>query len=443
MIIEIHVLSFRSLALNGKMNANGEETLEELQCPVCKTSYPNLETFMSHMNTHLVDKLRDESYADACQIYVKEEIIEEPEIVIANVQSIRNSESNLNTANDLNENDPLDIGESSKVRRVGTRIGLRKRTHEKPKEFDVNGPKKSVSQSIKKLVKNRSKKLVKNQSKKLDKRRKCSMPEIKKCYVRLERLQIEKIDITKDKAKKNSLGSGKVEKSDALKKLEQLKIKSNLSYEILPKKSDQLICKYCNKSSFTSVGGLKIHVSEVHEKDRNFKCEKCSRAFVRKGDLKAHVNAVHEKRKDFKCEICQKAFFRNNYLQTHVNTVHKNVSIVMFQCNMCKKTFTSNSHLKDHVTAVHERAKEFKCEICNKVFKCKSHLKEHVIAVHEKRKDFKCEICNKAFSLKKVLTKHVNVVHKNVSNFMCRICNKAFQGSADLFRHNAALHKNE
>ena len=64
------------------MNANEEVTADELQCPVCKTSYLNLETLMLHMNSHLVDELRDESYADPCHIYVKEEIIEQPEIII-------------------------------------------------------------------------------------------------------------------------------------------------------------------------------------------------------------------------------------------------------------------------------------------------------------------------------------------------------------------------
>ena len=62
----------------------------------------------------------------------------------------------------------------------------------------------------------------------------------------------------------------------------------------------------------------------VHEKRRDFKCEKCEKAFVNIRELNAHVTAIHEGKKPFKCEICNVDFGYEKNLKNHIKFIHEN-----------------------------------------------------------------------------------------------------------------------
>ena len=72
-------------------------------------------------------------------------------------------------------------------------------------------------------------------------------------------------------------------------------------------------------------GTLNRHVSAVHEKLQNFKCNRCEYATGQASNLKRHVLAVHEKVKNYKCEECQYAASRAITLRQHVLSVHEKV----------------------------------------------------------------------------------------------------------------------
>ena len=71
----------------------------------------------------------------------------------------------------------------------------------------------------------------------------------------------------------------------------------------------------------------------IHEGQKDFKCESCSKSFSHAGDLKKHLRRIHEGYKDHKCESCGKSFPQEGNLKKHICTVHEKDSIV--QCSCC------------------------------------------------------------------------------------------------------------
>ena len=86
-----------------------------------------------------------------------------------------------------------------------------------------------------------------------------------------------------------------------------------------PKKS--FTCDFCN-IIFTSPSNLKIHKTNVHERQKNYNCETCDKAFDRKFNLEVHVKMKHNKSRDFKCELCPHACSRKPDLKKHMTNVH-------------------------------------------------------------------------------------------------------------------------
>ncbi|GBO29059.1 hypothetical protein AVEN_122502-1 [Araneus ventricosus] len=75
-------------------------------------------------------------------------------------------------------------------------------------------------------------------------------------------------------------------------------------------------CEICQKS-FGRNGHLnrhmRIHASEIEEKENYLKCDICDKTFGRKDNLKDHMK-THSKENDFKCDICDRSFQRNHLL---------------------------------------------------------------------------------------------------------------------------------
>ena len=53
---------------------------------------------------------------------------------------------------------------------------------------------------------------------------------------------------------------------------------------------------------------LKKHIDSVHNKLKEFQCDKCSYASAYKGSITKHENIVHKKLLPFECQFCQKRF---------------------------------------------------------------------------------------------------------------------------------------
>ena len=70
---------------------------------------------------------------------------------------------------------------------------------------------------------------------------------------------------------------------------------------------------------------LKKHRKAVHEGIKDFKCDKCDKAFASITTLKTHITYVHTNKRDHICEDCGKAFATKSAVNRHFLTVHKGV----------------------------------------------------------------------------------------------------------------------
>ena len=70
---------------------------------------------------------------------------------------------------------------------------------------------------------------------------------------------------------------------------------------------------------------LERHILTVHENIRDFLCQFCKKAFLKKDHLKRHIQTVHEKKRDFECDICNKSFTTSSSLKTHITKIHKDL----------------------------------------------------------------------------------------------------------------------
>ena len=234
---------------------------------------------------------------------------------------------------------------------------------------------------------------------------------------------------------------------------------------------------------------MKDHITNVHEGQRNFKCDLCGKYFGRKQDLKKHKTNVHDtveklrkrsvligsenvksinepkNRKEnetFKCEICCRIFSNKCNLRVHATAIH-NVETVekqkQFQCDICFKYFPKISNVKKHKSSVHEGEKNFKCDLCEISFVQKRNLIKHETTVHDgvnelenndiSLTDFvKCDICFQTYSSKRSLNIHKVSVHigampLQLKNIKCEVCGKIFVNNSQLNGHFRRHHYTE
>ena len=73
-------------------------------------------------------------------------------------------------------------------------------------------------------------------------------------------------------------------------------------------------------------------------------------------DLPKHIKNVHEGQRDHKCEYCEKKYTEKKHLLTHIKRVHDNIRDE--HCNQCGKLFFTKEVLKRHIRNMHKHSKD-------------------------------------------------------------------------------------
>lgn len=93
---------------------------------------------------------------------------------------------------------------------------------------------------------------------------------------------------------------------------------------------------------------LWIHIRSVHLQERNHECPICNARFFSKYCLSRH-KVIHTGEKNFKCEVCGKAYARRKNLREHSRT-HE---VGQFNCSACGRNCGDHATLVAHVNSTH------------------------------------------------------------------------------------------
>lgn len=154
--------------------------------------------------------------------------------------------------------------------------------------------------------------------------------------------------------------------------------KSNLTahFELCTKKSDSndINDRMTNASSDQNFPAS----NNASFEKRRFHCQECGLTFRTKARQEKHDKSGCSRSKIFKCETCSKVFVKRSELHAHL-VVHTGVK--SFLCDICGLAFTTKGNQRVH-QRTHFSQKRFKCRQCEKGFTRNFTLQQHIANAH-------------------------------------------------------------
>ena len=134
--------------------------------------------------------------------------------------------------------------------------------------------------------------------------------------------------------------------------------------------------------------------------------------FFTSSNKKGHKE-LHNTERNHRCEICDKSFKTPETLRKH-EAIHQGKgtatkSKTFASCDECGSSFSSGGSLKVH-KRIHSNEKPFPCIFCGKFYRQEGHLSEHT-KVHSGETPHPCLACKKAFRTPRQLRLHVANIH--------------------------------
>ena len=123
-------------------------------------------------------------------------------------------------------------------------------------------------------------------------------------------------------------------------------------------------CNICDKM-FTLKGQLQSHL-RMHDDQKGIFCKLCPKSS--KWSISKYHKLSHTTTEQVPCDLCPKTFSHPTQLKLHIRNVHHREK--SFNCPHCTKTFLSANSVPSHISACHkENAKalspSYKCDMCH------------------------------------------------------------------------------
>lgn len=103
--------------------------------------------------------------------------------------------------------------------------------------------------------------------------------------------------------------------------------------------------------------------NNLENKTKNFFCKECKKQFTCKQNYEVHMKAVHDGERPFHCNHCTKRFSYANALKVHqlqhLPKKSNNESVVQYRCPSCPKVFRHPSSLQYHRDSEHTNGRRF------------------------------------------------------------------------------------
>ena len=249
---------------------------------------------------------------------------------------------------------------------------------------------------------------------------------------------------------------------------------------------------------------IRTHISNFHEKNRDYENKVCQKKFARPEHLTKHYEssyhtkrqkmAENEKEKLSDSKLLERSSdSTNGEFSNHLeNTFIKKEEIIVldeenvsFGCDSCHADFESKEQLFEHIMLVHENKKQkpvknidlsnldvnekapknlkenkFEnidknlselnqeeestiCKICSTEFPTAKRLKKHISSVHEEKKfAHKCFVCNEKFSSNQSVEEHMTKVHEEKKfAHKCFICKEKLSSKQKVEDHIKLVHE--
>lgn len=228
-----------------------------------------------------------------------------------------------------------------------------------------------------------------------------------------------------------------------------------------PMKSDHGRCLECN-CIFKDKGSYANHMFLMHtpEDQKQFKCDRCAKAFAAEDLLSSHIKWHEEvEKKNHHCALCNKYFLSARNLENHnlnhhnfgensnagrENTAEQNCSEPMEQTVEVTSNRTSPAKMKrsaDDIAKQDELIRKFislNCSKCDFVGETFNKLSYHALKVHN-MSSHSVICCDRRFGKRQRLYEHC-LRHLNPDHFKCEICGKTYADSSGLQIHKWWIH---
>ncbi|KYN12594.1 Zinc finger protein Xfin [Trachymyrmex cornetzi] len=216
----------------------------------------------------------------------------------------------------------------------------------------------------------------------------------------------------------------------------------NIVTEFTKESRDVHQCVKCG-ARFRHTRKLVEHLKNLHNIDRAFSCDECSKTFRSPMNIARH-KLIHTGLRVFNCDLCEYSTNQKSNLECHRRRHAKDYS---FKCETCGKGFYYRTEYIEHQNT-HTNKNPYRCEHCCKHYKYKKNLLVHLGMHHtgkqtaatarNARTRHACKFCLERFVYKRLMDRHMKNQHgftNAPAKHLCDLCGAELSSMRRLIVH--------